>query len=580
MSNRTTNIIAGILLAIMFVTAFSSILDDSATMDELSHIPAGYSYLSQKDFRINPEHPPLIKDLAAAPLLFLNLNFPKNHPAWKDEVNPQWWFGNEFLYRSGNNADQIIFWARMPMILVLIFLGWFLFKFAKDFFGNKVALLVLTLFTFSPTFIAHGRLVTTDVSAALGVVFATYFWLKFLKNPSKKNIILAGVSFGISMLFKFSLVLLIPFFAVITIVYAILEKRSLLKYIGLMILTGIIGVIFIIWPVYQFHILNYPAQRQLSDTINILESSPMGPLKNLCIWMASEPGLRGIGHYLLGLLMATQRTASGNTVYFMEMISAGGWWFYFPVIYVLKIPLVFHILTLIALIFAALGIQKPFWVEPWKRTKNWIKNHFPEFSMVIFLAIYWITSMSGNLNIGVRHILPAFPFIYILVSLGIVKWIEGIKKLPFKKMAISFISVLLGFYIISSLNCFPHYLSYFNTIGGGYKEGYRYAVDSNYDWGQDLKRLKKWVEARDIERIKVDYFGGGDVEYYLGERWEKFDPKSGPQKGWLAVSATLLQGGRGNPVPGFNQPTGYYRWLDQYQPTAKAGTSIFIYYIE
>jgi len=579
MSDRTTKFIAGLLLFIMFFLAFTSYLGDSATMDELSHIPAGYSYLTQKDFRINPEHPPLIKDLAAIPLLFLNLNFPKDSPAWQG-INEQWWFGWEFLYNSGNNPDRILFWARLPMICLLVFLGWFIFWWMKNEFGNKIALLTLTFFSFCPNFLAHGRLVTTDVGATLGVVMATYFWLRFLRNPSKKNIILAGLILGISMLFKFSLVLLIPFFGIITIVYAALKKENLLRFIGLSLLIGVIGIVFVILPIYQFHLLNYPPEKQLSDTKFILESSPMGPLKNFCIWMADKPGIRSLGHYLLGLLMATQRTAFGNTVYFMDMISASGWWYYFPIIYFLKTPIAFHILTLISLILISVFIEKPFWIESKKRIKDWILNHFTEFSMLVFLAIYWLTSLLGNLNIGVRHILPVFPFTYVLVSLGLNSGLNKIKTPEFKKAGVYLMIILVIFYVGSSLSAFPYFLSYFNEIAGGPKNGYKYVVDSNYDWGQDLKRLKKFVEEKKIAKIKVDYFGGGDVKYYLGDRWEKFDPKSGPQKGWLAISATLLQGGRGNPVPGFNQPTGYYRWLDNYQPVARAGTSIFIYFID
>jgi hypothetical protein len=104
-------------------------------------------------------------------------------------------------------------------------------------------------------------------------------------------------------------------------------------------------------------------------------------------------------------------------------------------------------------------------------------------------------------------------------------------------------------------------------------------VDSNYDWGQDLKRLQKWVEENKIKEIKVDYFGGDDVGYRLGKKWQKFDPQKGPQKGWLAVSATFLQGGRGTPVKGFDQPTGFYLWLNKYKPYTRAGNSIFVYYI-
>ena len=188
MSNKLTNIIAGVLLTIMFFLAFTSFLGDSVTMDELAHIPAGYSYLTQRNFRINPEHPPLIKDLAALPLLFLNINFPKDSSAWIGGVNEQWSFGWEFLYNSGNNPDQILFWARLPMVFFLIFLGWFIFRWIKKEFGNEVSLLVLTIFSFSPEFLAHGRLVTTDVGATFGVVISTYFWLIFLKNDDIKKL--------------------------------------------------------------------------------------------------------------------------------------------------------------------------------------------------------------------------------------------------------------------------------------------------------------------------------------------------------------------------------------------------------
>ena len=107
LTNKSVNIIAGCLLLLMFLLAFFSLRGDSATMDELAHIPAGYSYITQKDMRLNPEHPPLLKDLATLPLLFLNLNFPSDSPNWKQETAPAWWvqfdFGNDLLYKSGNN---------------------------------------------------------------------------------------------------------------------------------------------------------------------------------------------------------------------------------------------------------------------------------------------------------------------------------------------------------------------------------------------------------------------------------------------------------------------------------------------
>jgi len=572
MSNRLTNLIAIILLTIIFILSFFGIKGDSLTMDELAHIPAGYSYLTKADFRLNPEHPPLIKDLSAIPLLFLKINFPENHSSWKEGVNNQWWFGNQFLFHSGNDPDKIIFFSRISMILILILLGWLIFKFARELGGNFVGLTALTLFSFCPTFLAHGRLVTTDIGASLGVILTTYFWLKFLKNPSFKNIIFSGLTLGVALLSKFSLALLIPFFIIITFIFVLLKETdkysAAFKFIGKGLIIAIIALL-LIGVVYQFHILNYPPEKQIEDTKIILESSPSGFLKNLCLFMADKPGLRPFAHYLLGLLMVTQRAAGGNTVYFLGEISASGWWYYFPVVYFLKVPLAFHILTLIVLIFAIKAIKK-----------DWLKNHFIEFSMLLFLAIYWFISIKGNLNIGIRHILPTFPFTYILVSLGIKKWLESIS---FKRFAFALVLVLLGWYIFSSLSTFPHYLTYFNEIAGGSKNGYKFVVDSNYDWGQDLKRLNNWLKKNNVSKIYLDYFGGADAPYYLREKylpWQGDKSENELEKGsYLAVSADLLQVGKGKPVKGFNQPTGYYNWLNQYTPIARAGNSIFIYYI-
>jgi len=586
MSNRFTYTIAGFLLFLMFLMAFLSILDDSLTFDETAHIAAGYSYLTQKDMRLNPEHPPLIKDLAALPLLFLNLNFPKDHPSWIQKDNPIWWqqfeFASQFLYHSGNNPDQILLWSRLPMILLLIFLGWFLFYWAKELFGNKAALITLFLFSFSPIFLAHGRLVTTDVGAALGVVLSTYFWLRFLKNPTKKNIILAGVIFGISMLLKFSLILLIPFFAIITLFYAGLKmgKKYILKYLGLALLVGIIGIIFIIWPVYQYHVWNYPPERQVRDAEFLLSNHPLQFLRKFIPWMAKTPILRAYAQYLLGLSLVYQRGIGGHTTYFLGEISAAGWPQYFPIVYLIKEPLAFHILTAISLIYLSFLIKEPLWKNTFRRIFDWIKNHFTEFSMITFILIYWASSITSNLNIGVRHLLPVFPFTFLLVSGLLNLWLKnppyGIKYL--------IIGILIFWQIISVIKIYPYFLAYFNEIAGGPDNGYLYTVDSNLDWGQDLKRLKKWIEENKIEKIYLDYFGGGNPEYYLKEKyapwWGTRNPKELPKGNYLAVSASLLQGGRAKPAPDFDQPYGYYLWLYQYEPPiAKIGYSIFVYYI-
>ena len=588
MSNRKTNIIAALLLIFVFFIAIFSMKDDSLTMDEMAHLPAGFSYLTQKDMRLNPEHPPLIKDLAAIPLLFIkNIKFPAEIDAWQKDINGQWDFGFHFLYETGNPADKMIFWGRIPMILILILLGFYIFKWTKELYGNRAALIALFLFSFSPTFLAHGRLVTTDVGAATGAFIAIYYFIKFLKTSSKKNLIISAIALAFAQLIKFSLFLLFPVFLILILFFVAIKAsgfKSYWKLLGTYLLKFIlIGIIFLIliWPVYQYHVLNYPPERQARDAEFLLSTHPMQFLRKLIPQMAKIPILRAYAQYFLGLSMVFQRAIGGNTTYFLGEVSAAGWPQYFPIVYIIKEPLAFHILTAISLIYLSFLIKEYPWKKPFQRFLGWLKFHFPEFTMLSFVLIYWAFSITSNLNIGVRHLLPVLPFTFLLVSGLLNLWLRnppyGIKYLIF--------GVLILWQLISVIKIYPHFLAYFNEIAGGPDKAYIYTVDSNLDWGQDLKRLKEWVEENKIEKIYVDYFGGSDSKYYLKEKFEPWwgtkDPKELPSDSYLAVSASFLQGGRGVPVPGFNQSWGYYRWLYQYEPPiAKIGYSIFIYHIK
>ncbi|MFH1401922.1 MAG: glycosyltransferase family 39 protein [Parcubacteria group bacterium] len=582
----TTCAIAGALLLTTALLAFFSTENDSFTFDETAHIVAGYSYLTQMDYRMNPEHPPLIKDLAAAPLLFLNLNFPKNDPIWTQASPAVWWhqfdLAVKFLYDSGNDPDKILFWTRLPMIFVLILLGFFIFLWTKKLWGKKAGLIALFLFAFFPTFLAHGRLVTTDIGAAFGAVFATYFWLKFLKNTTKKSLIFAGLALGTALLIKFSLILLLPFFAIITLVFAWLKNngaekfKNLTKYTGLAILTGIIGVVFVIWPVYGYNVAKYPQERQIKDTQELLDTTNTpDALIKINIMLDSNPVTRPLGHYFLGLLTATNRTTTGNTTYFMGQVSADSWKSYFPIVYFIKNPLPFHILTLIALLYLLWFLLRQGFGEQ-------VKNHFTEFSMLTFLIIYWTTSLASNLNIGVRHLMPVFPFTIMLVSAATVHWL----KEPLLKLKCAVLGILFLWQAASVFSIYPHFIAYFNESIGGPDKGYLYVVDSNLDWGQDLKRLRDWLDQNlpAGRQVYLDYFGGGSPGYYLGEKYLAWSgtkkPEELPRGSYLAVSANQLQGGRADRVKGYDKPADFYRWLDKYTPIAKIGYSIFVYKID
>ena len=573
----------------MAIITISSVAGDSVTMDESSHLPAGYSYIYKADMRINPEHPPLMKDLAGLPLLFIKgVNFPEQSKSWNQEINGQWEFGSDFLYRSGNNPDKMIFWGRMPMIAILLLLGFYVFMWAKELFGNNIALLSLFLYGFSPTLLAHGRLVTTDVAAAAGAFISTYYFVKFLNNPSKKNIVLSGIFFGLAELLKYSLILLVPFFGLVVIIFSFSKSNNFKDFLKTFwfyfiksVLIGLIGFI-LIYIVYLYHVWNYPLEKQLSDTKFILTSFKTRPLADLTSLLAGIPIFRPIAQYLLGLFMVLQRASGGNTSYFMGEISAAGWKNYFPMVYLIKETLSFHILLLFSLLFGIWSLfKKPFWQNTIFRTKKWLKEHLAEFSMFLFVIIYWATSLSSNLNIGVRHLLPVFPFTIVLVAFAILTFVNKGQYSNYKRIVLAF---LLIWQAVSVLLVFPHFLAYFNEIAGGAKNGYKFAVDSNLDWGQDLRRLSDWTNEKNIDKIYVDYFGGGNTEYYLKNKflpwWGSRNPNEMPKGSYLAVSATFLQGGRGKSAPNFDQPTGYYNWLNNYTPVARIGFSIFVYRID
>jgi 4-amino-4-deoxy-L-arabinose transferase-like glycosyltransferase len=600
--NNFAKALAAIFLTAAVLLMFNAILTDSATMDEGPHISAGYTYLKFKDFRLNPEHPPLMKVLAGLPLQFMDLNFPTEHKAWQEDINGQWDTGPEFFYRSGNDADKIITWARIPMLLIFLALGIFIFRVAREFYGSTTATLATFFYAFSPTFLAHGHYVTTDVAASLGFFIGTYYFLRFLNLENKKRFFAASIAFGIALLLKFSVFLLVPYFILLIVMKILLNRhqsRQNLKLILKTFLIFIVGFVIIVWPVYIYLTQNYPTERQKTDTEFLLGSFTPRFMPDTIIWMADKPVLRAAGEYGLGLLMVTQRASGGNTTYFLGQVSGSAWWHYFPVVYLIKEPLPFHILTLIAIGFALFSLWRFFQDKHPNlitKTKKLIGKNFNTFAFLLIIAIYWAYSIQSNLNIGVRHILPTLPFIYILVSHQIVKWVKYMKPLDIfqpieaiKNFATdlktsawraSLVSVLLLWLLIGTLIAHPFYLAYFNELIGGAKNGHKYAVDSNLDWGQDLKRLAKYVEENNIDKIKIDYFGSGSPAYYLGDKFIPWWPARGQTSGWLAISATFRQGQTGTPIRGFTREIeDEYTWLLELKPETVIGHSIFIYNI-
>ncbi|MEY4731440.1 MAG: hypothetical protein RL681_386 [Candidatus Parcubacteria bacterium] len=644
---RTSTIpLAGFVVALICLVSFITMAQvssqESPIMDELAHIPAGYGYVRYLDFRLNPEHPPLVKALAGIPLLFAGVKFPTDHSSWQTDVNGQWEAGNQFFYFSGNDADRLVQTARYGPIVLTLLLIVLIYAWSAELMGRWWALLPTLLFGLSPHVLAHGHYVTTDIAAAFGVVLATYYFIRMLHSPTKRSVLFAGLAFGIAQSGKFSAVLLVPYFLVLAAIYGGAQgfraaqgmerfsrwktiAAAKMRHIARTIVVITLGYLIVVYPLYALFTVNYPIEKQTSDTSTILASFAGGPtpdgavckparcLADLNVWMAGNPVARPFGEYMLGVLMVLQRSAGGNTNYFLGEVSASGWHYYFPVVYAAKEPLPTLILVLAALLGGLVALWRAVKTSGWRffrRLIDWLGVNFAEFAMLLFIAFYWAWSIKSPLNIGFRHLFPTLPFIYILAaefwrqfttSVSIPRaatlvgaLLHGTRAVLFSSLKYLATVVLVVWFLLSVLAGYPYYLSYFNEFAGGTMGGYRLVTDSNYDWGQDLARLREFVAAHpEIDRIGVDYFGGGNPKYYLGNKEENWWSARGNPVNenihWLAVSVNSLQGAMQKGVPGFERKSeDEYRWLTELRPQKpgmgnvpepdyRVGTSIFVY---
>jgi len=599
-------VLLGLIALLSGILMFNAAKSDSAIVDELAHIPAGYSYARYLDYRLNPEHPPLVKLLSAIPLLFQNLKFPTDSLAWTRDVNGQWTIGGQFLYESGNDADKIISWARVVPIILTLILIIAIYFWSKNLMGKWWAFLPTFLFAFSPTVLAHGHYVTTDIGAAIGMFAATVAFLNLLSRPSRKTLLWAGLAFGFAQLLKFSAVLLAPYFIILAGVYFLVWRRFSAQawhYIKSLFWVFSIGFI-IVYLGYLPLTWNYPVEKQVTDAQANLSNFNPHWLAESVVWMSGSPILRPAAEYLSGFFMVLQRSSGGNTYYFSDELSNQARRDYFPLVLLMKEPVASLILIFFAFGLGAYNTGRAALAVIFRRSRklvDYLTTHFAEFAMTAFIAIYWLSSITSNLNIGIRHILPTLPFIYILAAGGIKQWfsignLDLMRNFAIKISVIyrqifslslksALLAVLLIWYLASSASAAPHFLSYFNFMFGGLDGGWRYVTDSNYDWGQDLKRLKTWAESNlpKTEKIAVDYFGGGNPKYYLGEWAENWwSARGNPiNEGikWLAVSINTIQSAKAK-LAGTQRrsPQDEYQWLaEPYKPHARAGTSIFIY---
>jgi hypothetical protein len=539
-NNKSTVILVFILLALFASQAISSMRIKSPTFDEPAHLISGYLAITKQYFHLGAEHPPLIKSLAALPLLSIGIPIPKDNT----ELSQENWFrfGGKFLFQPGNNVDQIIFLGRLPIVFLSALLGFYVFLWARNTYGEKSGLFALSLYVFSPNILAHSRLVTTDLGLTCFLFISCYYFRVYLMAPSTQNLLLAGVTFGLALTSKFSALILFPiFFSLLCFNYYLSRNSSphdslqstwkiakpkiaLLKELCAFF-SSVILVIFLVYELRPDALFLYKQGFETLQTLYFTTGIGKPPYL--------EP------HFLLGS-------------FFSEPI-----WYYPLIAFLFKTP----VPALILLAIALGSLQR---------------NIKPSINMLCLLIPVIFILMASFFDIahqGLRRILPIYPFLFVIASRVIrdLEIFNPIKNIVFS----STLTILIVWYVISSFKIYPDYLTYFNDFVSKPQDGIFYLDDSNIDWGQDLKSLKRFMSQEGIKKIKLLYYGTADPKYYeiaaLPLTQEDID--NGLHSGYYAISVHLLN--RFKQLPSLAKLG--VAWKIDHKPIKIIGSSIYVF---
>jgi hypothetical protein len=586
------------------VLAFGNIAATSPVTDETVHLVAGWRYLTTHDYRLNPEHPPLLKMLAAIPLRSMTI-WPDGaadgsmtagplDDAWAMAVaNPmaEWTYAHHLLYgvrdaalnRLGARADKVpstaallqsdflndaaamFTRARTAMLLTGILLAMAIFFWSLEAWGAWAAALSTMLFCFDPNFIANSGLVTTDVGVTLLMFATVWFFWRVCRKFSWMDVGAFAICFGLAQTAKFSALLLVPIIIVIALLHGWRQLPRMALAIGIAGLTAFI----VIWAVYGFRFSMAVDPAAGRPPIQRLVDEGGGGLFGRSILFAADAHLLPEA-YLHGLANVRASTISRNSFLRGEYSTTGfGDYFFWTFLYKTPLPAIAAILIafIVAIRRRPAGLL-PFLLWP--------------------IAIYLFVSVRSNINIGHRHILPVYPFLYVLCGSLAKPWerFASLRRAVTAVVAIALIVASSLFVLTAPM--WGRHLSYMNEFAGGPERGFTKLVDSNFDWGQDLPRLAAWLREHDVnEPIDLVYIGTADPRSYgirhhnlaLGYFAEPQLPANVvPQATYFAIGATAYEG-----APFAADSRDLWRsYLAKNHATlaGKAGYSMFIYRLE
>lgn len=558
--SHAADFISGLLLTIMGLQMLMVISRKSITVDELVMIPSAYYHLVDGDFQYVNEHPPLSKILAAIPLLFIQPNEQKinatNSPGITD---PEWATLSTFWDRNTKKFETISFWTRLPLIILTLGLGVLIFIFARSLFGPRTAVLAVALFSLEPTILAHGRVVQTDVVAAFGYLlfFMALYW--YATALTWRRAVYLGAAAAVAILAKYSMLLvglvLPPAFIVLWWLNS--RRRDILAHALVVIVTMLVAVNAAYF--FQLAPLNDAGQAWIRTSFAASSQTVIEVTHWFSYIVPNE--------FVLGILFQYVHNQQGHSASLLGRYSQMGWWYYFPVAFALKTTLPFLLLTITSTGRSILKL---------------IRNRDPRIMWLLApAAIYSVFVLFSHINIGVRYLLPMFPFLIILGA-RLLDELLSVRRI-FARVVVVIMCAWLGF---EAIRAYPNHMSYMNQIASRAPHWW-YLSDSNVEWGDDLRELAVYLQQRGESRVADATLGGfGVLRFYGIERVDPLDEKESGSDNpprYLAIGASYLNGSTvpwGGPGSGRDTLEGRVHFFDDFRkrtPEAIIGNSIYVF---
>jgi dolichyl-phosphate-mannose-protein mannosyltransferase len=560
-SNKAA-IACGALLFLMAANLLVSISRKSITNDEVVHIPAGYYHLVAGEFQINNEHPPLIKMWAALPLLFLQ---PHEPPAPKTEdenfMGRTWGFHERFWQANRSRFEVITFWPRVMMIPITLALGVLIFVVTRKLFGEAAAVISVALYVLEPTVLAHGRIVHTDVPAAAAYLFFFFSLYQYSERPGIKRAAMLALACAAALLTKFSMLILLPVLGIYLFARLFINRRDRKQRWEVLLHGGLIAVIILLL-VNAAYYFQHPAL-EASDVRWVQMRTPT-------LFGFVTTAVRILSnfvptYYLFGVYNIELHNHAGHATSLLGQYNDLGWGYYFPVAFSLKTTIPFLLLALAALGWAG-------WRLAAKRDQRF-------FFLVLPIVIYLSIALTSHINIGIRHFLPVYPFLFIAGG-ALLSQVFRARRV----MGIAVLAVLFGWMGFEMARTFPNYTPYLNQLASRHPHWY-YLSDSNVEWGDDVGELAAYLKARGEDKVRAALSGGWSTLGCYGVSYldmVSLPVGTTPETRYVAIGASFLNG---SVVPGDENVIGR-RWFERTslfasyrdcKPEAVFGNSIYLY---